>query len=157
MTTHQWAKWAVLALEPVQQNLSIVVKQRISHNSECLSKPVNGGCEVCTDLVRHLEQFLNMIQSVHRANGRGWLTVDDIASELKVSKSVVYQLIRGGELEAVNLTPVSGKMLRKGHYRIRRQSLDSYLQTRRVLPPLRKVILHRQSRSLPRVKNHLGL
>ena len=60
------------------------------------------------------------------------LTVDDIAAELKISKSVVYQLIRNGELDAVNLAPNAGKILKKGHYRIQRESLNNYPQAKRI-------------------------
>jgi len=130
---------------------------RASHNPEDVDKPSNGSCEVCTDLLRHLEQFLSMLQSIDRTARSEWLTVDEVASELKISKSVVYQLIRNGEIEAVNLAPASGRVLRKGHYRIRQQSLEEYIRARRVAPLPRQVIQHRQSRCLPRVKNHLGL
>ena len=89
--------------------------------------------------------------------GGEWLTVDDIASELKVSKSIVYRLIRNGELEAVNIVETNGRTPKKGHYRTRRSSLEKYLESRKVRSaPSCKPESPRMPR-LPRFKNYLGL
>ena len=103
------------------------------------------------------KQFFNILQSAHKAIQSEWLTVDDIAAELKISKSVVYQLIRNGELDAVNLDPNAGKILKKGHYRIQRESLNNYLQVKRVFSLPGKFISRCQSQRLPQIKIHLGL
>ena len=99
----------------------------------------------------------NILQSAHKAIQSELLTVDDIAADLKISKSVAYQLIRNGELDAVNLAPNTGKILKKGHYRIQRESLNNYLQAKRIFPLPGKFISRRQAQHLPQVKNYLGL
>ena len=40
-----------------------------------------------------------MLETARRSFASDWLTVDEIAAELRISKSVVYRLIRNGELE----------------------------------------------------------
>ena len=60
-----------------------------------------------------------MLETARRSFTSDWLTVDEIAAELKISKSIVYRLIRNGELEAVDLVATNGKIARKGHYRIK--------------------------------------
>ena len=54
-----------------------------------------------------------------------WLTVEDVANELKISRNRVYEIIRSGEIETVNLAE-NGSL--KNHYRIKRESLDEYLE-----------------------------
>jgi excisionase family DNA binding protein len=137
--------------------LSFIVIYKEQHNLDGMKEPDNNGCLVCKDLLRQLDCFFSMLQSARKAIQSEWLTVDDIAAELKISKSIVYKLIRNGELDAVNLAPNAGKILQKGHYRIQRESLNNYLHAKRVFPLPRKFISRRQSRCLPQVKNYLGL
>lgn len=85
-----------------------------------------------------------------------WLTVEDVAQELKISKSIVYRIIRSGELEAVDIVNTPGRVAGKGHYRIRRSSLNDYLHAKRVWPDSPTPQRHRPRR-YPPVKNHLGL
>ncbi len=85
-----------------------------------------------------------------------WLTVDEIATELRISKTIVYRLIRSGELEAVNIVANNGKISQKGHYRVRRSSLNEYIECKKVkVLPLATDIPC--TRRFPQVKNHLGL
>ena len=114
-------------------------------------------CSVCRDLLTHMERFFDILQDARRSSTSNWLTVDNIAAELKISKSVVYRLIRNGELEAVNIVDNKGRIARKGHYRIKRSDLIKYLDFRKVK------LLPGKSKDIPRprrfgkVKNHLGL
>ena len=84
-----------------------------------------------------------------------WLTVDKIATELKVSKTIVYRLIRTGDLEAVNIVSKNGSVAKKGHYRIRRSDLNLYIESKRVRPFPEET--KSCPRHFPKVKNHLGL
>jgi excisionase family DNA binding protein len=113
-------------------------------------------CSVCKDLLANLGRFLDMFETARRSFTPDWLTVDEIAAELKISKSVVYRLIRNGELEAVDLVDTDGKIARKGHYRITRSSLNQFLESKKI-KPLKQVTPPSHSRRLPKVKNHLGL
>ncbi len=114
-------------------------------------------CSVCRDLLANLGRFLDMLETARRSFTSDWLTVDEVAAEMKISKSIVYQLIRNGELEAVNLVNAGGKIARKGHYRITRSSLNRFLESKKVKPLPTPVSPPSRSMRLPKVKNHLGL
>ncbi len=114
-------------------------------------------CSVCKDLLINIGRFFDMLEAARRSFASDWLTVDEIAAELKISKSIVYRLIRNGELEAVDLVDTNGKIARKGHYRITRASLNQFLESRKVRPLPNQVTHPSRSRRLPRVNNHLGL
>ena len=104
-------------------------------------------CSVCHDLLVHLGRFFEMIDSAKKAQADEWLTVEEIATELKLSKSIVYRLIRNGELEAVNLVDAGGRIAQKGHYRIKRQKLLAYLEQKKITPlPLKSELIHRLGR-----------
>ena len=122
------------------------------------SKATDGkNCSVCKDLLANLWRFLDMLETAHRSLTSDWLTVDEIANELKISKSVVYRLIRNGELEAVDLVDNNGKIAQKGHYRVTRSSLNQFLESKKIKPPSKQVTHSSHSGHLPKVKNHLEL
>lgn len=132
------------------------VNPRISDNL-AFDKADSEGCSVCRDLLTHLDKFFDMLNSTRRYKESDWLTVEEIATELKISKSIVYRLIRLGELEAVNIVHADGEVPKKGHYRIRRESLNHYLESKEVKPFPNQITHSSRSRHLPKVKNHLGL
>jgi len=98
-----------------------------------------------------------MLETARRSFTSDWLTVEEIAAELKISKSIVYRLIRNGELEAVDLVDKNGKIAQKGHYRITRSSLNQFLESKKVKSLSNQVAHPHCSSRLPKVKNHLGL
>ena len=114
-------------------------------------------CSVCRDLLANLDRFFDMLETARRPNGSDWLTVDDVAQELKISKSVIYRLIRNGELEAVDLVVgEDSETPQKGHYRIKRLALNHYLEAKKV-KPLPEPSPRLPSRGFPKVRNHIGL
>ena len=114
-------------------------------------------CSVCRDLLACMERFFDMLETQRKPHSSDWLTVDDIAKELKISKSIVYRLIRQGELEAVNLVINDDGMAAKGHYRIRKSALNEYLESKKVKTLTEQSKHDPRPRRFPRVKNHLGL
>ena len=114
-------------------------------------------CLVCKDLLTNIGQLFNILETARRSFTSDWLTVEEIAAELKISKSIVYRLIRNGELEAVDLVDANGKIARKGHYRITRLSLNQFIESKKVKSLPNKVTHSSRTRRLPKVKNHLGL
>ena len=74
----------------------------------------NENCSVCRDLLMHMERFFDMLQSTRKSLDSDWLTVGEIASELKISKSIVYRFIRNGELEAIDIVDNADKIAQKG-------------------------------------------
>ena len=125
-----------------------------------LNNPKKAGterCSICKELLIHLEQFFNMIETSRRPPASDWLTVDDIAKELKVSKSIVYRLIRNCQIEAINVAENNGKIAQKGHYRINKKSLKKYIEANKVKPLPEKTTHSYRQRTCLKVKNHLGL
>ena len=114
-------------------------------------------CSVCRDLLINIGRFFDMLETARRSFVSDWLTVDEIATEMKISKSVVYRLIRNGELEAVDLVDNNGKIAQKGHYRITRSSLNQFLESKKVRPLPSQVTHPSRARRQPKVKNHLRL
>jgi len=117
----------------------------------------NPDCSICKELFASLEKFFTIVEGARLQHTSDWLTVDDIASELRISKTIVYRLIRNGELEAVNIVENNGKIAQRGHYRIKKQSLNSYLDSRKAKPLPNEPIRSRSPQRWPKVKNHLGL
>lgn len=111
-----------------------------------------------------MRQFFNLLQPIKDSSSSQWLTVEEIAEELKISKSIVYRIIRNGELEAINIVDRSNikntedrnTFTQKGHYRINKASLADYLQKKKVPPPTENS-RRCPARKLPEIKNHLGL
>ena len=114
-------------------------------------------CLLCEDLLKQIQRFFDILESARRSHNSDWLTVEDIAEELKISKNVVYRLIRNGELEAVNVVGTNGHIAQRGHYRIKRSSLNNYLEAKKVRPMPNEPIHVSRPRQFPKVKNHLGL
>ena len=124
------------------------------NSSETLDQ---NGCSVCKDLLVHMQRFFDMLESARKAPAADWLTVEEIAEELRISKNVVYRLIRNGELEAVNIVETNGRTAQRGHYRIKRSSLNGYLEAKKVKPVPNESTHVARPRKFPKVKNHLGL
>jgi excisionase family DNA binding protein len=82
-----------------------------------------------------------------------YLTVEEIANELKISTSQVYLWIDSGKLEAFNL----GNGSERNFYRIKRASLNRFIESKKVvLVPKKSQFGSRSSRGLVPKKNYLG-
>lgn len=123
------------------------------------NKDIQGSdaCLLCEDLLKQMQRFFDIVESARRSHNSDWLTVEDIAGELKISKNVVYRLVRNGELEAVNVVGTNGHIAQRGHYRIKRSSLNKYLEAKKVKPIPDEPVRISRPRQFPKVKNHLGL
>ena len=129
---------------------------KISYN-QIQKETDSENCSLCQELYANLAQFFEILNSARKSHSAEWLTVDDIAKELKISKSIVYRLIRNCELKAVNVVGTNGKISKKGHYRIKRSSLQKYLDAKIVKPFPGKSTRLCHQRNWPKVKNYLGL
>jgi len=120
------------------------------------AEPGDPNCSVCRNLLANLERFFTMLETARHDPQEQWLTVEDVAKELKISRSIVYRLIRNGELEAVNIVANQAEFRQKGHYRVKRSCLNEYLASRRIKrqPSAKK---RSRPRGFPAVKNHLRL
>jgi len=131
--------------------------QRESDNLSELNTADSENCSVCRDLLAHMGRFFDMIDAASKSRSSGWLTVDDIARELRISKSIVYRLIRQGELEAVDIAINDKGAACKGHYRVKKSALSQYLESKKVRTMPKQTNRTSRSRRFPKVKNHLGL
>lgn len=114
-------------------------------------------CSICRDLLTHLSQFFDMLEKGRRSQESDWLTVEEVAKELKISKSIIYRLIHHGELEAIDIVETNGEIAKKGHYRIQQSSLNQYLESKKVRSLPNQINHPSRSRRPRKVKNHLGL
>jgi excisionase family DNA binding protein len=112
---------------------------------------------VCRDLIQQLQRFFDMLPGAPQSPACEWLTVDQVSQELKLSKSIVYQLIRNGELEAINVVSNQGKRRQRGHYRVSRDKLNEYIEGKKIAPASETHHPARRERKYPKVKNYLGL
>ena len=117
----------------------------------------HNGCPVCKDLLTHMQHFFEMLESACEASKSDWLTVEEIAKELRISKNVVYRIIRNGELGAINIVDTNGHIAQRGHYRINRADLQKYISAKRVKISAGRSTHTSRSRRFPKVRNHLGL
>ena len=79
------------------------MEPQLPNNENDQNRVNTDGCSVCGELLVSLGRFFEMLEAVCDSHRSDWLTVEEIAQELKLSKSIVYRLIRNGELEAVDL------------------------------------------------------
>ena len=114
---------------------------------------------LCKELLANISRFFEVLDAAKKVSTDDWLTVDDIAKELRISKSIVYRLVRNGEIEAVNLVRNGEENSKKGHYRIKRSCLSQYLEAKKVkpLPSNPSRTFHTTPMQFPKTKNHLGL
>jgi len=134
----------------------MTVEPQLQDNENDQDLANTDGCSLCRELLANLERFFGMLESARKSPDCEWMTVEEVARELKISRSIVYRVIRSGDLEAVDIVDSNGHPARKGHYRIRRSSLKKYLESKRVKAPQRRGVRSRV-RHYPTVMNHLGL
>jgi excisionase family DNA binding protein len=128
-----------------------------SNNLSDRHRNIPPDCSVCRDLLANTKRFFELLQNARESHTPDWLTVDEVAGELKISRTIVYRLIRHGELEAVNIVETDGRIAQRGHYRIRRSSLNNYLESKKVRPFSEEPSQRLKCKRFPDVKNHLGL
>ena len=131
-----------------------MIEHPVNHEDHCSYGDVD--CAVCKEMLRNLERFADMLQRT-RTHSAQWLTVDDVAAELKLSKSIVYRIIRNGEMTAINVVETAGRMAQKGHYRVKREWLNKYIDQKTVVKIPQQRNRPVRSRKMLPVKNYLGL
>ena len=100
-----------------------------------------------------IEELIATIRNDQPARS-DWLTVEDVANELKISRNRVYEIIRSGEIETVNLAENGSQ---KNHYRIKQESLDEYLEAKRVVPIFKTYKKKGSMNHVPKVPNRLRI
>ena len=73
-----------------------------------------------------IEQHLAAIWQGLQRDGREWLTVEEVAEELQVSRDTVKRLMKSGSLKSAQIKTTNGRGMR--HLcRVRREWVDEYL------------------------------
>jgi len=65
------------------------VIQKRSDNLDNFEKADSKSCAVCQALLTHMGRFFDMLEASRKSTVSDWLTVEDIAKELRISKSIV--------------------------------------------------------------------
>jgi excisionase family DNA binding protein len=77
-------------------------------------------------VLRQIEEHLEALRNGdHRAASR-WLTIGEVAKELRLSRDTVERLIAAGKLRAAEVTTRAGRGTRH-RYRVRRDWIDAFL------------------------------
>ncbi len=76
--------------------------------------------------LRRIEEHLAVIRQQQEGRSRTWLTVQDVAQELQVSRDTIERLIAFGKLKAAPITTSEGGGIRR-MYRIKAEWLEEFL------------------------------
>ena len=85
-----------------------------------------------TEVVRLLEQIEEHLAAMRTERMRPpevWLTVEEVAQELKLSRDTVERLIGSADLRAASIETPRGQG-QKSRYRVRREWLDEFMQSK---------------------------
>lgn len=127
-----------------------------NHNSGRGQTRGNNSTPTLHEALAFVDKLYEVLKELRNRSG-DWLTVEEVAEELKISKSVVYRLIRKGELPAIDVADNDSVTGQRGHYRISQESLAQYIEAKAVKKPPDDTKKRNRSPQCPKVKNHLGL
>lgn len=81
---------------------------------------------ILAEVLQRIEELLTAMQAGHAKTSADWLTVEDAALVLQVSRDTIERLIGSGQLKAARIDTRNGSGMRY-RYRIQRSWLDEYL------------------------------
>jgi excisionase family DNA binding protein len=110
----------------INRQLQAKVKAPISDNRNGQNSTDTDGCSVCRDLLANLGRFLEMLETARNSERSDWLTVDEVAKELRISKTEVCRLIHYGQLEAINIVGSNGRVPQRGRPNVPPTLLQSF-------------------------------
>ncbi len=85
-------------------------------------------------LLARIEAHLDAIRNAHETANHEWLTVAEVAAELRVSRATVERLIHAGHLQAATITTSQGRGSRH-RFRVRRAWIDAFLESQSTPKP----------------------
>jgi hypothetical protein len=71
--------------------------------------------------------------------------------------SMLFQGLNPAQLALFWMLITKNSYNQKGHYRIKRKSLNEYLESKKVIPVVKQSKPKKATSNFPKVKNHLGL
>lgn len=90
--------------------------------------PTTPTTEDLLQVLQQIEAHLAALRAGTTSARPDWLTVDDVAGELKLSRDSVERLIACGRLQAAEVTGVAGRGRRR-RFRIHRDWVDAFLKS----------------------------
>ncbi|MGE0480481.1 MAG: excisionase family DNA-binding protein [Phycisphaerae bacterium] len=90
--------------------------------------PTTPTTEDLLQVLQQIEAHLAALRAGTTSARPDWLTVDEVASELKLSRDSVERLIACGRLQAAEVTGVAGRGRRR-RFRIHRDWVDAFLKS----------------------------
>lgn len=78
-------------------------------------------------VLQQIEAHLAALRHGSAAPRPDWMTVEEVASELRLSRDSVERLIACGRLQAAEVTGVAGRGRRR-RFRVRREWIDDFLK-----------------------------
>lgn len=79
----------------------------------------------------------------HHSHDSRWLTIQEVALRLHVSRDTVERWINTGEIRATDVSGRRGKNARRSLWRISVESLETFLERRANRPPIPAPRTHR--------------
>ena len=82
-----------------------------------------------TDVLVQIEEHLAALREDRVAPSPDWLTVEEAARHIRLSRDTIERLIGSGQLKAAAIETPKGRG-RRSRYRIQREWLDEFMQSR---------------------------
>jgi excisionase family DNA binding protein len=103
--------------------------------------------EKLAEVLERIEEHLSSMRNERAKPIQDWLTIEEVAEELRLSRDSIERLVGSGQMKAAAIDTPRGKG-RRSRFRIRREWIEEFMQTR-VRPPAPPVhsIPHRRRRS----------
>jgi excisionase family DNA binding protein len=77
-------------------------------------------------VLQQIEEHLAALRNGNHGSASKWLTIGEVAGELRLSRDTVERLIAAGKLRAAEVTTRAGRGARR-RYRVRRDWIDAFL------------------------------
>lgn len=103
--------------------------------------------ERLAEVLERIEEHLSSMRSDQVKSPHDWLTIEEVAEELRLSRDSIERLVGSGQIKAAAIDTPRGKG-RRSRFRIRREWINEFMQTRvRGSTPAARSMPHRQRRS----------
>jgi excisionase family DNA binding protein len=104
----------------MEHDANIAVRDSVPADGSTAT-PSGGVPETLQQIERHLAAIRDQLQAAPRE----WLTVEEAAQELRVSRDTVERAISAGHLKAIQIATTNGRG-RRFRYRVRRAWIDDF-------------------------------
>ncbi|NLX15226.1 MAG: helix-turn-helix domain-containing protein [Phycisphaerales bacterium] len=113
-------------------------------NGDNLNKPTE-----LRDVLEQIEEHLAALRAGRTSPQQEWLTVTEVADELKVSRDTIERLIGSGQMKAASIETPKGRG-KRSRYRVRRDWMEDFMLSKANSAPTTPRQNHRRR---PRLKS----